>query len=307
MGTSVAGRTGAMALYQGMVDHGLIVPAGPPGVFARGNGFEQVLERFNALVSRISHDDRAEVYTFPPVIDRHVIERVRYMETFPQLCGAVCSFVGGEREARELAARVGAGQPWNDLLGETDVVLNPAACYPLYPCLEGVVPAAGRLVTMVNWVFRHEPSPVPSRMQSFRVREFVRVGSAAQAVDWRERWVERSIALMRSLGLRARCEVASDPFFGRVGKVLAAGQEEAGLKLEVVVPITSDDEPTAVCSLNLHDTHFAETFGIRTHDGGHAHTACVGFGLERVVMALLSEHGFDPARWPRAIRECLAL
>jgi hypothetical protein len=36
-----------------------------------------------------------------------------------------------------------------------------------------------------------------------------------------------------------------------------------------------------------------------------AHTACVGFGEERIVLALLRTHGFDPERWPVEVRKRL--
>ena len=78
--------------HEGLAKHGLIVPVGVPGVFGRGAVFEDVLERFNGLVSDISRNDGAEVYTFPPVINRQVLEKVHYLDSFPHLCGAVYSF-----------------------------------------------------------------------------------------------------------------------------------------------------------------------------------------------------------------------
>jgi hypothetical protein len=36
-----------------------------------------------------------------------------------------------------------------------------------------------------------------------------------------------------------------------------------------------------------------------------AQTACLGFGMERVVMALFRTHGFVPAEWPKAVRDKL--
>src|SRR6267378_8502601 len=113
--------------YEGLVKHRLIIPVGVPGAFGRGAAFEDVLERFNGLVSALSKDDGAEVYTFPPIINRQVLERVNYLDSFPHLCGAVYSFFGKELQARELAEKVKQGQPWENLLGMTDVVLNPAA------------------------------------------------------------------------------------------------------------------------------------------------------------------------------------
>ena len=38
-----------------------------------------------------------------------------------------------------------------------------------------------------------------------------------------------------------------------------------------------------------------------------AHSACVGFGLERIALALFRKHGFDPDRWPHDVKQVLAL
>jgi seryl-tRNA synthetase len=57
-----------------------------------------------------------------------------------------------------------------------------------------------------------------------------------------------------------------------------------------------------VCSFNWHQDHFSSVFGIRNSDDSVAHTACLGFGLERVTLALLKAHGFDPATWPEEVR-----
>ncbi len=290
------------SFYEGLVAHGLIVPVRVQGAFGRGAVFEDVLEHFNALVSRISKDDGAELYTFPPVIDRTIIERTDYLDSFPNLAGTVFSFFGKDKQAKELSARVHAGQPWADTQGITDVCLNPAACYPVYPVIAGKLPPDGRTITMTNWVYRHEPSPEPTRMQSFRVREFVRAGSPEMVVAWRDQWLERGLELLLSLGLPAKSDVASDPFFGRAGKILADGQKQQKLKFEVLVPVISAENPTAVCSFNYHQEHFGEVFGIHTADDRVAHTACLGFGLERVVMALFKTHGFDPKSWPAPVR-----
>lgn len=295
----------AGAFFDGLVAHGLIHPVDVAGAFGRGTVFEDVLEAFNGLVDRVAAEDGAERRTYPPVINRRVLEKVDYLGSFPHLCGCVHSFFGNERQAMTLASRARDGEDYGDLLGPTDVVMNPAACYPVYPSFRGTIPAAGCLVTMTNWVYRHEPSPEPTRMQSFRVREFVRAGTPDQVLEWRDMWLQRGLALLRALGLPAREDVATDPFFGRAGRMLAASQRDMRLKFEVLVPVISKEAPTAVCSFNFHQNHFGETFEIRTPDGAHANTACLGFGLERVTMALFQTHGFDPAQWPAAVREML--
>ena len=220
------------SLYDGLVSSGLIIPTGEPGVFGRSAVFEDVLERFNGLVSQLAAKDGAEKFTFPPTLARSVFEKSGFMKSFPQLAMGVVSFCGCGKDHTELVNRIAEGKSYDDLMTRTGVVLIPAACYPIYPSFTGTLPESGRLVDMTHWVFRHEPSEEPTRMQSFRVREFVRVGSPEAVVDWRNMWLQRGLTLLQSLGLPAQEEVASDPFFGRVGKMLANNQREQRLKFD---------------------------------------------------------------------------
>jgi len=295
----------AEEFYRDLVAHGLVIPAGPLGAFGRGPVFEDVLASFDALVMRAAKDDGVELMAFPPVIDRMIIERTGYMDSFPTLCGSIHSFTGTEREAKALSQRIAGGDAWGDTLGQTDVVLNPAACYPFYPTCTGTVPAEGRHVSFQAWVYRQEPSQEPTRMRSFRVREFIRVGTPDAVIAWRDQWLERGLALLLSLELPARADVAADPFFGRGGKILAAGQIEQKLKFEVLIPVVSEENPTACCSFNYHQDKFGSAFAIALPGGDTAHSACLGFGLERVVMALFKTHGFRPAAWPKSVRQQL--
>jgi hypothetical protein len=48
-------------------------------------------------------------------------------------------------------------------------------------------------------------------------------------------------------------------------------------------------------SANCHLEHFGEGFGSSTHHRGVAHSACVGFGMARIVLGLTRSHGFEPA------------
>ncbi len=293
------------AFYEDLVSARLVIPTGVPGVFGRGAVFEDVLERFNRLITKVAEKDGAERMLFPPTLSRRVFEKSEFLNSFPQLAGSVFSFDGTDAQHRELTARIHDQKPWADLQVMTDVVLSPAACYPVYPTMEGTLPEEGRLVDMEEWVFRHEPSYEPTRMQCFRVREFVRVGTPDMVVGWRDMWLKRGHELLLSLGLPARPEVASDPFFGRGGRMLAASQKEMQLKFEVVIPVCSEEKPTAVCSFNYHQDHFGKIFGIRTASGETAQTACLGFGMERVCMALFKTHGVDTAQWPTTAKKLL--
>jgi seryl-tRNA synthetase len=287
---------------EGLVEHGLIVPTGIKGAYGRGAVFEDILRRFDALVGRVAAPDNAQELMFPPILARAMIEKVGYMDNFPQLAGSVHSFMGNDKQARELSAKVHAGERWEDMLSPTDVMLTPAACYPVYPTFSGLLPQGGKLVTVMNWVFRHEPSDEPTRLQHFRMREYIRVGQPEQVVAWRDAWLQRGLELLGGLGLPVESDVASDPFFGRAGKMMAANQVDQRLKFEILCPVISREKPTAICSFNWHQDHFSSKFGIRNADSSVAHTACLGFGLERVTLALIRAHGYDVADWPDKVR-----
>jgi seryl-tRNA synthetase len=284
----------------------LLVETGVPGVFGRGAVFEDVLARFDAHVSRAVAGDGAERLHFPPILARATFERSGYLRSFPQLAGSVFAFQGKDAEHLELLRKLEAGEDWTAHQRPTDVVLTPAGCYPVYPTLRGVLPPGGRLVDLWSYCFRHEPSDDPARMQMFRMRELIRVGDLEAVRAWRAEWIERGLAMMKGIGLPAYVAPANDPFFGRGGRMLAANQREQELKFEIVVPICSVEKPTAIMSFNYHQEHFASTFGITTADGDTAQTACLGWGLERIVLALLRTHGLDPAAWPAEVRERLA-
>lgn len=295
------------AFLQELLRHGILIDMGVEGLYGRSGLFEDVVERFSQLVVEFGREDHPEVVRFPPGMSRQQFERSGYLKSFPQLAGTVHSFAGNDRDHAALLAQLDAHQDWTGGQQATDVVLTPAACYPLYPAIarRGALPAEGGIYDLYSYCFRHEPAIDPARMQMFRMREYVRIGSPEQVVAFRESWLERGQQLMRSLGVPVAVDVANDPFFGRAGKLLSNNQRDQKLKFELLIPITSETQPTACLSFNYHQDHFGSLWGLCTYDNPVAHTACVGFGMERVALALFKHHGFDPRSWPKTVRDRL--
>jgi seryl-tRNA synthetase len=142
-------------------------------------------------------------------------------------------------------------------------------------------------------------------MQMFRMREYVRIGTPQEVTEFRALWLERAEKLVGQLGVPFHLDVANDPFFGRAGKIMASSQRDQKLKFELLIPIESREQPTACLSFNYHQDHFGELFDIKTTDGRLAHTACIGFGMERVTLALFKHHGLDTSAWPASVRKAL--
>jgi seryl-tRNA synthetase len=292
------------SLRRDLFASGLLVETGVDGVYGRSGRFEAIVAAFDDLARQRFSSPDGEVLRFPPVVPRNLLERAGYLASFPHLLGSVHSFAGDDKDHAVLLGAVAGGADWTAGLPGNGVALAATACHPVYQLCASGVADAGRRFDVSGWCYRHEPSPDPARFQAFRMHEWVVVGSAETASAQRERWVLEAGDLLRALGLPVEAVVANDPFFGRGGRLLAAGQRDEGLKFELVTVI-ADGEPVAVASCNRHLDHFGTSFGISLPSGDAAHSACVGFGLERVALALLARHGLDADSWPSVVRGAL--
>ena len=279
---------------------------GNDGVYARTALYEDLVERLAALITRHREPD-TEVMRFPPVMNRAQLEKSGYLKSFPNMLGCVCGLHGTEREINAAVNRFDAGGDWTTSLSPADLVLSPAACYPVYPIVasRGALPPSGLRFDVAADCFRREPSRHLDRLQSFRMREYVCIGTPDDVSAFRERWMVRAQAIACDLGLTFRVDQASDPFFGRVGQMKAVSQMQQSLKFELLIPLRSEEQPTACMSFNYHRDHFGLAWGIRAADGSPAHTACVAFGMDRLAVAMFQTHGKNVDRWPVEVRDLL--
>ena len=281
---------------------------GVDGVVARTALYEQIVERLSGLISS-KRDESAEILRFPPVMSRAQVEKSGYLKSFPNLLGCVCALHGSEAEISQAAGRHEAGGEWTTALTPSDLVLSPAACYPVYPmaAARGPIPPEGYIFDIAADVFRHEPSKNIDRFQSFRMREYVCIGTPDQVLNFRETWMKKATAIADSLGLTYTLEQASDPFFGRVGQMKAVAQLQAALKFELLIPVRKGSAPTACMSFNAHKDHFGQVWDMKLESGEMAHSGCVAFGMDRLAVAMFATHGLYIKHWPLDVKQALGL
>src|SRR6201991_1856330 len=290
-----------------LVDH-LFKRMGVDGVYARTALYVDLVERLEQYITR-HRDPQAEVMRFPPVMSRTQLEKSGYLKSFPNLLGCVCGLHGSERDINAAVSRFEAGGDWTTSRSPADLALSPAACYPVYPIAasRGQLPKGGLRFDVAADCFRREPSRHLDRLQSFRMREYVCIGPPDDVADFRERWMVRAQGIARDLGLTFKVDYASDPFFGRVGQIKAISKKKQELKFELLIPLRSEEQPTACMSFNYHRDHFGTTWDIRDAAGEPAHTGCVAFGMDRLAVAMFHTHGIDIAKWPAGVRGTLGL
>lgn len=293
-----------------LIEKSLLLPMPGTGIYGMGAKLEELIDALNIVIGNRGADLSAERVRFPPLLPFVSFLQTGFAASFPNLMGAVFAFSGGDREHRVLLEQIRQEEEWRQVLGPSDLMLVSAACHPVFAMLGASVIREGRYVDVLGYCYRQEPSDDPMRMRVFRQREFVCVGEPDAAVAHSELWIERGTRLLRDLGLEVSAEPANDPFFGRAGRILASGQRAGQRKTELVVEAEGASPSTgglALASVNSHEDYFGRRFNIQLPDTRAAHSACVGFGLERIALSLLRSHGLDVATWPGPVRSLLCL
>ena len=120
---------------------------------------------------------------------------------------------GSEAEVRGAVNRFVEGGTYTDALNVADLILTPASCYPIYPIAAARAPCrrAALLFDVGCDCFRREPSRDLDRLQSFRMREYVRIGSPAQIAAFRESWMDTARGLADSSACLTRWRWPTTP------------------------------------------------------------------------------------------------
>lgn len=171
--------------------------------------------------------------------------------------------------------------------------LTPAPCYHLYPQFAGRTLDKPVFLRTRNAVFRREVEYQPLvRQWNFHAEEIVCLGSleevrsflASMAANWDD--------FFSFLGIPTAWKQAVDPFFN-------PGQNPGALlqKLDPVKKELTLDGKLALGSANFHRNFFCDVFGIR-REGKTAFSGCVGWGMERLLYAVVSRFGYDKKNWP---------
>ena len=253
------------------------------------------LERLIAAVAGV---DACAEWAPPPALSLATLARASYFASFPHWLTLAAHLredaASLERVARsddpERAARAACAP--------ADAALPPAVCYHVYAALAGCTLTAATVVTVQGTCWRHEGAQLRplARGWAFTMREGVCVGDDATTDAFRDAGARRGLALAAALGLDARMEEATDPFFAPTARGRQLLQRLKGLKQELLLPVGG--EAVAAASFNLHERFFGEAFDIRVADGSPAASACAAYGVERWLLAFLAAHGPDAGGWP---------
>ena len=275
------------------------IPTEAAGVVLYPAAFEAVVALLRRGIDTLASAEDFPKLAIPPVVARSLVERAGYVKAFPQLLGTVHSFAGTPAEWKALSEQAVEGGDWHTAQQLSDLVLLPAACYPVYAGLTGRELAEPERFAVEGQCFRQEATSETGRLRSFRMVELVTAGTEEHCLTWRGTWLERVAGWLERMSLKPEIEVADDPFFGPARRIFQAAQRAQELKYELRVPV-ADGLVQAIASANFHKDHFGEAFGF-TSGGELGNTACTAFGIERIALALLHAHGSHPGEWSESV------
>jgi seryl-tRNA synthetase len=301
-------------VHQALVERGWVFDYGGGHVALSG----PVLALANLIDARAAelyrqHFDAADGH-YPAFVDIEILKRCGYIDSHPNALSLV-GHVIEDFDAIETFRKAnsnghGAILPEQQHVHMPGLCLNPAACFPCYPTLKGQrMPECGRAFSWRGRVFRYESRNVSGldRLWEFNVRELVFVGDEDYVVACRERAIPLIGEIAATFDIDCRVETANDPFFATVAAARTFWQRSQEVKNEIMLTLepgrNGARRKLAGGSINLHGRFFGDRFAIESAAGEPAATACIGLGIERWVFAAFTQHGFDPERWPQAVRQ----
>ncbi|QDY80523.1 hypothetical protein [Streptomyces qinzhouensis] len=218
----------------------------------------------------------------PPLLSVTGLARLDYFRNFPHLG------VSAGRFAPDAFDGLAAGESPGELpLRPTGHLLPSATCYGLLLSLEGRdVGEDGLRLSATGRCFRNETHyDGLRRLWGFHMREVLYLGTKDGAVDHLERGSAFVLETADRLGLDLTRATADDPFYDR------GGSRAKLMALDPVKHEFSAPDGTAIASVNRHRNFFGERLDIRAGSYGPAYSACVAFGVERWVHAMILTHG----------------
>lgn len=300
-------------VFKKLVERGWVLDLGQGQVALSGPALA-VANAVDKTIARVGKDrfkgcDRS----YPTVIPAHVLVQCGYTSSMPQHLSivthmeedldAIDRFRNANLEGQELKI------PEPSAFGHPKICLCPALCYHCYPTLEGKqLGKEGHVETAVGKIARYESSSMVGldRLWEFTQRSIIWLGEE-DFCDLRREWaLEAAVEMANQWDLDYTIETANDPFFASVSTALNLWQRGQHLKFELRATLEPAEDGSsrsvAAASFNLHGPFFGHAFSIKDDSGGPAFSGCASWGLERWVLVVFTQHGFEIDRWPEALR-----
>ena len=258
---------------------------------------------FDSKFSEIAYELGAIEKLYPVLLPLDAYSMTGYVRKTPQYA-IFCSTVKESLKELEQTDAAVHNKKIKEIIKEPRFALSPSACFHTYIEYKDKTLKDNTIVTFKQNVFRNEGRlnyNEIGRLCDYHVREIVMLGSNQFIIEIRDKIMQKSKELMSKLQLVGDISLASDSFVVPKMQMYRKIQHIDKSKYEMHLNISSD-KSISTASYNLHGKAFTDPFNISVENCEDTVTACVGFGLQRWVLAFLLQHGLNEESWPEEVK-----
>ena len=268
------------------------------GQIALINQAKKLFEFFDSSFAEIAKSFGAVEKLYPALIPVDAYQETGYLKISPQYS----IFCSSPHEDIDLLVDINKKVTENDIhesLSEPKFGLSPSACFHTYIEYRNKNLDNNTVVTFNQNVFRNEGRfcwDDYGRLMDYHVREIVLIGTEKFVADTRKAILEEARKFIEKIGLCGEIATASDPFVIPTMQKYKKLQMQEKSKYELKL-LCSNEKKLACASFNFHGESFTHPFNIRVKDATPTVTGCIGFGIERWILAYLAQFGTDVNNW----------
>lgn len=187
--------------------------------------------------------------------------------------------------------------------------LSPTVCHHLYESFENKTIEKTFLAMSSSKCYRYESKSTLEleRLKEFNMTELICIGSKNDVDQSFKSFKEFSVLFLDNLGLKSIFCSANDLFFMENHAKLKSFQLASESKIEGKIYLPYNNNWISSLSINMHNDHFGKSFNIKLKNIGNVNSCCLGFGLERIMLGLLSQYGHFLEKWPKKLKTFLEL
>ena len=263
----------------------------------------KLFEYFDNLFIGILEDLPVIYKKYPSSIEMDTLIDTGYLNNSPNH-PVVCMDMVESMDKYNMIEDAAKNNKLKPYLGEVKYALSPSACFSLYKELRGVELKDNSIFSFRQNVFRNEGRlnwDELHRLRDYNVREIVFIGDREYVNQIRETLLNRIVKKLENLGFRFKVEVASDPFVLPMMQKYRKIQKQFKVKYELRL-FSGLNESIACASFNLHGSTFSKRFKFMKEGNTYTESGCIGFGIERFIIAFVHQFGLNINDWPEPIR-----
>lgn len=249
----------------------------------------ELFEYFDEVFKGFARKMGAEEEKYPVLLKCETLKDTGYLKISPQYVHYV-NPIQDDVEVLEKISRCDNVLPYYaDAIG----VLSPSACFHVYERYRGNLLEKCKAVTLLQSVFRNEGRfgwKEYGRLRDYHVREIVFIGNEDYVRGSLMELLDKTSIFIKEMEMSGEIKTASDPFVLPNMQRHKIMQLQNKVKYEVRLNYSQQEQMSAA-SFNLHGKAFTFPFHISVKNEEETVTGCVGYGIERWVLAYLSQYG----------------